>query len=245
MNKQQISSITSIIDYSILWQNCSQDSIEKRCKEALDYGFACIACLPAYVSSVKKIVDDQLSITAAVGFPLGGSTTKSKIYEALDAIDNGANEIDVVMNIAWFKDGLYNDVLNELRQITNQVKNKKSDCVVKVIIETPHLKKYHELKKACELVIESGADFVKEATGFAAGYDGTGVASYSDDEVDSFDNTGIETIKHIYDIVEGKVKIKPSGDLKNLEECLYCVEEFKVERIGNDFIPQWLEAQNK
>src|SRR5699024_12785131 len=67
---------------------------------------------------------------------------------------------------------------------------------------SPHLKKYHELKKACELVIESGADFVKEATGFAAGYDGTGVASYSDDEVDSFDNTGIETIKHIYDIVE-------------------------------------------
>src|SRR5699024_12270663 len=104
------------------------------------------------------------------------------------------------MNIAWFKDGLYNDVLNELRQITNQVKNKKNDCVVKVIIETPHLKKYHELKKACELVIESGADFVKEATGFAAGYDGTGVAAYFDDAVDPFGHSSIEIINYCYAI---------------------------------------------
>jgi len=238
--------VASTIDYSLLWQNISEDSIQKRCKEALDYGFFCIACLPVHIASVKREVKNNMNITAAIGFPLGLNTTNTKIYESLEAIDNGANEIDVVMNISWFKDGFYQAVLNELKEITTKVKDKKPDCIVKVIIEAPHLKKDEELQKACELVIESGADYVKTATGFAVGYDKTGTLDYEDEEVSPLGNTGVEVIKKMYNMVGDRIKIKPSGNLTNLEECLYCIENFGIDRIGNDYVPQWIDAlQNK
>lgn len=231
----------TFIDYSILWQNRTKDSIEKRSQEVLDYGFACLCCYPTDVAIAKKVIGDKASISGVIGFPFGFETTKTKVHEALVSIDNGANEIDMVMNIARFKDGDYDYVLDELKQVVQAAKNKKSDCIVKVIIETPHLKSRDELEKACELVIDSGADFVKNATGFAAGYDGTGHADYQDSMAETYENTGIDNVKAMSEIVNGRIKIKASGDPENLEECLYYIQELGVSRIGNDNIIDWLD----
>jgi len=229
------------IDYSLLWQSRSRSSVKKRSEEVLKYGFACLCCFPGDVSIAKEIIGDKASISGVVGFPLGFETIQTKIHESLVAIDNGANELDIVMNIARFKDGDYDYVLDELTQVVEAAKNKKSDCIVKVIIETPHLKDQDELAKACELVIDSGADYVKQATGFATGYDATGNADYTDEMVGPYDNTGIDNLKTIRNIVNDRVKIKASGNPENLDECIYYIQELGVSRIGNDYIVQWLE----
>ncbi|WP_051189156.1 deoxyribose-phosphate aldolase [Halalkalibacillus halophilus] len=242
MNKTEF---CSYIDYSLLWQNRTQDSIEKRSQEVLKYGFACLCCYPTDVAVAKNIIGDKASISGVVGFPFGFETTKTKVHEATVAIDDGANEIDMVMNIARFKEGDYDYVLDELKQVVGAAKHKRSDCIVKVIIETPHLKNREELAKACELVIESGADFVKNATGFAAGYDGTGYVDYNDEMAEPYENTGIDNVRAMREIVKDRIKIKSSGDPKNLEECLYYIEELGVSRIGNDHIIEWLEEQKE
>src|SRR5699024_11950237 len=108
------------------------------------------------------------------------------------------------------------------------------------IIETPRLNDRDELAKACELVIDSGADYVKQATGFATGYDDTGEAGYTDEMVGPYDNTGIENLKAIRDIVKDRVKIKASGNPKNLDKCVYYLQELEVSLIGNQYIIQWL-----
>ncbi|WP_026702923.1 deoxyribose-phosphate aldolase [Salibacterium aidingense] len=228
------------VDYSILWQNRTKDSIEKRSQEVLDYGLACLCCYPTDVAAAKKVIGDKASISGVVGFPFGFETIKTKVHEALAAIDEGADEIDMVMNIARFKDGDYDYVLDELKQVIQAAKNRKRDCKVKVIIETPHLKSREELAKACELVIDSGADYVKNATGFAAGYDGSGQADYQDSLAETYENTGIDNVRAMSEIVNGRIKIKASGAPENLEECLYYIEELGVSRIGNDNIIDWL-----
>ncbi|MGM8366387.1 deoxyribose-phosphate aldolase [Virgibacillus sp. W0181] len=228
------------IDYSILWQNRSKESIEKRSREVIKYGFAGLCCYPTDVAVAKNIIGDNANISGVVGFPLGFETTEAKIVDAIASIEYGANELDVVMNIARFKDGDYAYVLDELTQIVKAAKSKRSDCTVKVIIETPHLKKKEELAKACELVIESGADYVKNATGFAVGYDGTGEAGYTDEMVEPYDNSAVDNVKAMRDIVGDRIKIKASGNPENLDECIYYIQELGVSRIGNDNIIQWL-----
>lgn len=229
------------IDYSLLWQNRSKESIEKRSREVIEYGFACLCCYPTDIAVAKKIIGDKASISGVVGFPVGFETTAAKVQDALASIDYGADELDVVINIARFKDGDYDYVLNELKEIVTAAKNKKSDCIVKVIIETPHLKNRTELTKACELVIDSGADYVKNATGFATGYDDTGHAGYTDEMVEPYDNTGIDNLKAMREIVGDRIKIKASGNPVNLDECVYYIQELGISRIGNDYIIQWLD----
>ncbi|MFA1822911.1 deoxyribose-phosphate aldolase [Virgibacillus oceani] len=238
MNKAEF---CKAIDYSILWQNRSKESIEKRSREVIKYGFAGLCCYPTDVPVAKKIIGEKAKISGVIGFPMGFETTQAKVQEALASIDYGANELDIVMNIARFKDGDYDYVLDELKQIVEAAKNRRSDCTVKVIIETPHLKKREELAKACELVIDSGADYVKNATGFAVGYDGTGEAGYTDEMVEPYDNTAVDNVKAMREIVGDRINIKASGDPENLDECLYYIQELGVSRIGNDFIIQWLD----
>jgi deoxyribose-phosphate aldolase len=238
MNKAEF---CKTIDYSILWQNRSKESIEKRSREVIKYGFAGLCCYPTDVAAAKNIIGDKASISGVIGFPGGFETTGAKVHDALASIDHGANELDVVMNIARFKDGDYDYVLDELKLIVEAAKNKRSDCIVKVIIETPHLKNRDELAKACELVIESGADYVKNATGFAVGYDGTGEAGYTDEMVEPYDNAAVDNVKAMSELVGGRIKIKASGNPENLDECLYYIQELGVSRIGNDYIIQWLD----
>ena len=143
----------------------------------------------------------------------------------------------MVMNISRFKDGFYDYVLDELKQVVNACKAKLPSCIVKVIIETPHLKAREELEKACELVIASGADYVKQATGYA-----TGNFGYTDEIVNADVNVGTDCVRAIHEIVKDRIKIKNAGCPRDLDECLYYIKELGVYRIGHNHIPEWLEA---
>ena len=215
------------IDYAMLWQNTPRDLLKKRCENVVKYGFACICCFPSDVQLAREIIGNEGGVCAVVGYPMGMNTTKVKVFEALDAIDNGADEIDVVMNISRFKDGQYEYVLDELKQVVEACKKKLPSCIVKVIIEVYHLTDPKEIAKACELVIQSGADYVKQATGYAP---------------DPNFNVGTENVRAIHEIVGDRIKIKNAGVPKDLEEAVMYVKDLGVYRIGHNEMPEWLDA---
>ena len=157
-----INEILSRVDHTLLTQGATWDEIKAICDDGMRYKTASV-CIPAsYVKAAKDYVGDGLKICTVIGFPNGYSTTKTKCFETDDAIKNGADEIDMVINIGWLKDKRYDDILSEIKQI-------KSVCgerVLKVIIETCLLTD-EEKKKMCEIVSLSGADYIKTSTGFS------------------------------------------------------------------------------
>ena len=159
-----INEILSRVDHTLLSQGVIWDEIKAICDDGMKYKTASV-CIPAsYVKAAKEYVGDGLKICTVIGFPNGYSTTETKCFETDDAIKNGADEIDMVINIGWLKDKRYDDILNEIKAI-------KSVCgerVLKVIIETCLLTD-DEKKKMCEIVSASGADYIKTSTGFSTG----------------------------------------------------------------------------
>ena len=159
-----INEILSRVDHTLLSQGATWDEIKAICDDGMKYKTASV-CIPAsYVKAAKEYVGDGLKICTVIGFPNGYSTTETKRFETDDAIKNGADEIDMVINIGWLKDKRYDDILNEIKAI-------KSVCgerVLKVIIETCLLTD-DEKKKMCEIVSVSGADYIKTSTGFSTG----------------------------------------------------------------------------
>ena len=157
-----INEILSRVDHTLLTQGATWDEIKAICDDGMRYKTASV-CIPAsYVKAAKDYVGDGLKICTVIGFPNGYSTTETKCFETDDAIKNGADEIDMVINIGWLKDKRYDDILNEIKAI-------KSVCgerVLKVIIETCLLTD-DEKKKMCEIVSLSGADYIKTSTGFS------------------------------------------------------------------------------
>ena len=158
-----INEILSRVDHTLLSQGATWDEIKAICDDGMRYKTASVCIPAAYVKAAKDYVGDGLKICTVIGFPNGYSTTETKCFETDDAIKNGADEIDMVINIGWLKDKRYDDVLNEIKAI-------KSVCgerVLKVIIETCLLTD-EEKKKMCEIVSLSGADYIKTSTGFSA-----------------------------------------------------------------------------
>ena len=157
-----INEILSKVDHTLLLQGATWKEIKAVCDDGMKYKTASV-CIPAsYVKAAKDYVGDELKICTVIGFPNGYSTTETKCFETDDAIKNGADEIDMVINIGWLKDKRYDDVLSEIKAI-------KSVCgerVLKVIIETCLLND-EEKKKMCEIVSLSGADYIKTSTGFS------------------------------------------------------------------------------
>ena len=150
------------VDHTLLKQQTTEEDIKNLCDEAVEYNTASICIPPSYVSFAKEYVQDRIKICTVIGFPNGYNTTKVKVQETLDAIDNGADEIDMVINIGKLKDKKYDDVLNEINMIKETCGNK----VLKVIIETCLLTDEEKIKM-CEIVSESNADFIKTSTGFS------------------------------------------------------------------------------
>ena len=159
-----INEILSRVDHTLLTQGATWDEIKAICDDGMKYKTASV-CIPAsYVKAAKEYVGDGLKICTVIGFPTGYRTTETTCFETDDAIKNGADEIDMVINIGWLKDKRYDDILNEIKAI-------KSVCgerVLKVIIETCLLTD-DEKKKMCEIVSVSGADYIKTSTGFSTG----------------------------------------------------------------------------
>ena len=158
-------SIAKYIDHTLLAADATRSAIEKLCKEADEYGFASVcvnSCWVKYSASLLK--DSSANVCTVVGFPLGAMDTVSKAYEAAKAVENGADEVDMVINIGYLKSGMLDDVLEDIKVVRKATEGK----VLKVIIETCLLTD-EEKKIACELSEKAGADFVKTSTGFSKG----------------------------------------------------------------------------
>ncbi|HOQ16796.1 MAG TPA: deoxyribose-phosphate aldolase [Defluviitaleaceae bacterium] len=154
------------IDHTLLRSEAKEEDIRKLCEEAKKYGFATVCVNPCYVTMAKHLLQGtEIGITTVIGFPLGATTSTMKAAETREAIENGATEVDMVINIGALKDKKYEYVLNDIKAVVHAADKK---AVVKVIIETGLLTD-EEKEKACLLAKEAGADFVKTSTGFLAG----------------------------------------------------------------------------
>ena len=212
-----INEMLKMIDHTALKAYTTKSDITALCEEAIEYQTASV-CIPAsYVKFVKDNYGERLTICTVIGFPLGYSTTAVKVYETKDAIQNGADEIDMVVNIGDVKNGDFHLVEEEIRQIKAACKDK----ILKVIVETCYLTE-EEKVKLCKVVTVAGADFIKTSTGF-----GTKGATLSD--IDLFRaNIGEE------------VKIKAAGGIRTKEDFISFVER-GCDRIGASATKEFLK----
>ena len=160
----ELKEILSKCDHTLLSQSATWEQIKALCDDGIKYGTASV-CIPAsYVEQAKKYVGSRLAICTVIGFPNGYDTTAAKCFMTYDAVKNGADEIDMVINIGWVKDGLYDKVLDEIKAV------KLACCgkLLKVIIETCLLTEEEKIRM-CETVSASGADYIKTSTGFSTG----------------------------------------------------------------------------
>lgn len=199
--------INQYIDHTVLKADATFDDIKKLVDEAIEHDFYSVCVNSSYVKFIRDYNKD-VRIASVVGFPLGAMAKKAKVFEARCAIEDGASEIDMVINIGMLKSGDYDYVEREIREIKEAI----GDNVLKVIIETCLLTE-EEKVKACELSVKAGADFVKTSTGFS-----TGGATVSD-------------VKLMAETVGDKAKVKASGGIHTREEALSFIEA-GASRIG-------------
>ncbi|MGL4252328.1 MAG: deoxyribose-phosphate aldolase [Metamycoplasmataceae bacterium] len=198
-----------MIDHTYLKPEGTSKEIDKLIDEAIQWKFGGVCVNSSWVKHAKeRIGKNNIKIISVVGFPLGAGATQAKVHEAKLAIDHGADEIDMVMNIGRFRDGQYDYVLNEIKKVKDAIGNK----VLKVIVETALLKDY-EIEKAADIVLNSGADFIKTSTGFS--YRG---ATFNDIEI-------------FNKVIQGKIKMKAAGGIKTIAD-LEKYAEMGVERFG-------------
>ncbi len=150
------------VDHTLLSQTATWSEIKEICDDAITYGVASVCIPPSYVKQVKDYVKEKMAVCTVIGFPNGYNSTAVKVFETKDALQNGADEIDMVINLSMLKDGRYDELLEEIKQI-------KAACgnhILKVIIETCLLTEEEKIKM-CEIVTNAGADFIKTSTGFS------------------------------------------------------------------------------
>ena len=195
--------ILGMIDHTLLKPDATKDMIKTLCEEAAEYKFAAVCVNPYYVKLCKEILNDtDVKVATVIGFPLGANTKEVKAYETQDAINNGADEIDMVINIGALKFKDYKTVKEDIEAVVDVAKGK---AIVKVIIETCLLTD-EEKVKACELAMEAEADFVKTSTGFSTG------------------GANIKDVKLMKSIVGDKLGVKASGGVRELDTAKKMVE---------------------
>ena len=215
-----VKNILAHCDHTLLKQESTWAQIKEVCDDGLKYGCASV-CIPAsFVKQAADYVGNELKICTVIGFPNGYSTTAVKVFETEDAIRNGADEIDMVINIGWVKDQRWDEVLAEIKAI-------KASCqgrILKVIVETCLLTEAEKIK-LCELVTESGADYIKTSTGFS-----TAGATFHDVELFA---------AH----VTNGVKIKAAGGISSLQDA----EDFMAlgaDRLGTSRIVKLVKGEH-
>ena len=191
----EIKEILSYVDHTLLSQTATWEEIKAICDDGIKYGCASVCIPPSYVKKASEYSDGRIKICTVIGFPNGYNTTKVKCFEAFDAVENGADEIDMVINIGMLKDKKYDELLYEISEVKKACKGK----LLKVIIETCLLSE-EEKVKMCEIVSKSGADFIKTSTGFS-----TGGATRED-------------IKLFSENVERHLKIKAAGGISSIKD---------------------------
>ena len=197
----ELNEILSKVDHTLLAQTATWEEIRAICDDGMKYHTASV-CIPAsYVKQAAEYVDGKLAICTVIGFPNGYSTTASKCFEATDAVHNGAEEVDMVINIGWVKDQRWDDLLEEIKAVKQHCEGR----LLKVIIECCFLTDEEKIKM-CEIVSDSGADYIKTSTGFS-----TAGATFHDVELFA---------KH----VKPGVKIKAAGGISSLEDAEKFIE---------------------
>ncbi|AVQ18306.1 MULTISPECIES: deoxyribose-phosphate aldolase [Fusobacterium] len=212
--------ILSAVDHTLLTQNATWEDIKQILDDGIKYNVAS-ACIPAsYVKKAKEYVGDKLPICTVIGFPNGYSTTAVKIFETEDAIKNGADEIDMVINITDVKNENFDAILEEIKDIHKACNGK----ILKVIIETCLLTEEEKIKM-CEIVTKSGAEYIKTSTGFS-----TGGATFND-------------IALMKKYVGKDVKIKAAGGISSLDDAAKFME-LGADRLGTSRIVKIIKGEN-
>lgn len=189
--------LNKYIDHTLLKPEATSEEIIKLCNEAKEYEFKAVCVNPCYVSLCREhLANSDVKIATVIGFPLGANTIETKVYETENALKNGANEIDMVINIGKLKSKDFDYVYNEIREIVN--KAKEVEAIVKVIIETCLLTD-DEKVKACELAKKANARFVKTSTGFSTG------------------GATVEDVRLMKKTVGDDLEVKASGGIRDLE----------------------------
>ena len=156
--------ILAAVDHTLLAQTATWDEIRQLCNEGVEYGCASVCIPPSYVRQAADYLGDRLPVCTVIGFPNGYATTMVKVFETKEAIANGAEEIDMVVNLGWVKDGLWDKLLEEIQA----VKRACGERVLKVIVEACLLTQEEKIQ-LCHVVSDSGADYIKTSTGFSTG----------------------------------------------------------------------------
>ncbi|MBE6948326.1 MAG: deoxyribose-phosphate aldolase [Ruminococcaceae bacterium] len=204
----ELKELLTHIDHTNLSQTATWGEIKQLCDEGIKYNVASV-CIPAsYVKQASEYVSGRIPICTVIGFPNGYSTTAVKCFEAIDAISNGAAEIDMVINIGWLKDVKYDEILDEIRAVKGACGNK----TLKVIIET-HFLTEEEKIIMCKLISQSGADFIKTSTGFVQA------------------GATLEDIKLFRENVSSNVKIKAAGGIRGIADAMEFIAA-GTDRIG-------------
>lgn len=204
----EVKEILKYCDHTLLAQDATWEQIKSVIDDGIKYETASVCIPPSFVAQAKNYAGENLKICTVIGFPNGYSTTAVKVFETGDAIDNGADEIDMVINIGWVKDKRWEDIENEIETI----KEVCDDHILKVIIETCLLTEEEKIK-LCEIVTLAGADYIKTSTGFSKGG-----ATFDD-------------VKLMVNNVGEGVKVKAAGGISGLEDAEKFIE-LGAKRLG-------------
>lgn len=206
------SQLARLIDSTLVKATATKSEVEKLCREAVQYGFGCVMVNPVYVGLAASLLKGtDVRVGSTVGFPFGVSLPDVKAFEALKAVENGACELDMVMNLSAFKSGDYELVKRDVEAVV-AVKRISSDIIVKVIIETPLLTNGEKIT-ACKIVKEAGADFVKTSTGLFGG------------------GATVEDVKFMRQVVGKDFGVKAAGGIRTYKDAVAMIEA-GANRIG-------------
>lgn len=207
------------VDHTLLTQTATTDEIKTICDDAVRFKTASVCIPPSYVKFASEYLDGKVKVCTVIGFPNGYNTTATKCFETKDAVENGADEIDMVINLGLLKDKKYDEVLEEIKAVRACCEGK----VLKVIIETCLLNEEEKIKM-CEIVSKSGADYIKTSTGFSTG-------GATKEDIDLFAEN-----------ITDELKIKAAGGIKSF----YDAEEFVklgADRLGTSRLVKLMKEE--
>ncbi len=210
--------LAPLIDHSLLIPTAVPEQVRQWCSECDRYGFAAVCVSPSYVALARECLSgNQTEICTVIGFPTGATTAACKLYEAQEAVENGATELDVVINLGWLKSGQHDRVHREIAEICEA-----TNTPVKTILEASLLTPT-ELKTAAEICMDAGARFLKTSTGWQGG-------------------ATVEVVRQLSNIAQDRVSIKASGGIRTAEQALHLVQAGAT-RLGTSRGPELVQLQ--
>jgi deoxyribose-phosphate aldolase len=210
--------LAPLIDHSLLTPTATPDQVMHWCHECDRFGFAAVCIAPIYVSLAKEQLQGKsIAICTVIGFPTGATTSACKLFEAQEAVENGATELDIVINLGWLKSGQHDRVHREIAEICEA-----TGTPVKAILETSILTP-NELHSAADICMDAGATFLKTSTGWQGG-------------------ATVEVVRQLREIARGRVGIKASGGIRTAEQALLLVQAGAT-RIGTSRGPELVRQQ--